>query len=139
MQNIHKRKGVDSDEEEDGNNRVTTMAVTTTTTTTTRNNIRNSRLLHFNRPDINLARLFDEEYVQKTYDRLYSTSSYHVDSRRKYESTPMEKDWLIQEAYSLNVANNNNNFVNNNNNNNESKVTVAATTTTTFMKAYLNK
>ena len=61
------------------------------------------------------------EYVQKTYDRLYSTSSYHVDSRRKYESTPMEKDWLIQEAYSLNVANNNNNFVNNNNNNNESK------------------
>ena len=44
-----------------------------------------------------------------------------MDSRRKYESTPMEKDWLIQEAYSLNVANNNNNFVNNNNNNNESK------------------
>ena len=86
-------------------------------------NRRNSRLLHLNRPGVNLARLHDEEYVQHTYERLYSSSSYTIDGRRKYESTPTEKEWLVQEAYSLNLVDSGsgsdsyNNVYNNNNDN----------------------
>ena len=62
---------------------------------------RRGRLFHFNRPDVDVARLHDEKYVYQIYERVFASSVHQSDNRRRYDSTPIESEWLREEIYHL--------------------------------------
>ena len=62
---------------------------------------RRGRLFHFNRPDVDVARLHDENYVYQVYERVFASSAHQSDNRRRYDSTPIESEWLREEIYHL--------------------------------------
>ena len=62
---------------------------------------RRGRLFNFNRPDVDVARLHDENYVYQVYERMFASSAHQSDNRRRYDSTPIESEWLREEIYHL--------------------------------------
>ena len=48
-----------------------------------------------------MARLHDENYVYQVYERMFASSAHQNDNRRRYDSTPVESEWLREEIYHL--------------------------------------